>query len=136
MVEYECDNCGRRSTVRAAFKKTDDNQLICHDVVRCNHMRDYGKPIMIDICKDGTISYRQRGERSFNGKALPVFSVNTVEQAKDIQVRFGKVQYKEHPLLPNQPWYRWSGFDGNVETLEEITRQIRSFFQQQEARLP
>lgn len=69
----------------------------------------YGdRPIVIHICKDGTISYRRRGEKVFNGVALPVFTVDTVEQAEAIQIRFGRRAYSEHPDIPGKPWYRLS----------------------------
>jgi hypothetical protein len=63
---------------------------------------------MIHICKDGTISYRQHGEPVFNGVALPVFSVDTVEEAQALQILCCARQYVEHPQLPGKPWYRLS----------------------------
>lgn len=67
------------------------------------------RPIVIHICKDGTISYRDRtkNEPVFNGVALPVFSVDTVEQAKQLQIRFGRLQYINHPVN-NMTWYKLS----------------------------
>lgn len=66
------------------------------------------RAIVIHICKDGTISYRTREEPVFNGVALPVFTVDTVEQAEAIQVRFGRRQYTEHPQIPGKGWYKIS----------------------------
>ena len=70
----------------------------------------FTRRFMIHICKDGTISYRDTSikEKVFNNVALPVYSVDTKEQAKDLQVTFGRLQYGEHPLMPGQPWYRFS----------------------------
>lgn len=69
---------------------------------------DLSRPVMIHICKDGTISYRQMGERIFNGVALPVFSVDTVEEAHSLQVLCGAAQWEEHPKMPGKTWYRLS----------------------------
>lgn len=93
-----------------------------------NRAGDFDRPIMIDICKDGTISYRPQTQRSFNGIALPVFSVRTEEQALALQVRFGVRQYVEHPLIPGKTWYRWTGFGGNVDDLEQITITLRRWW--------
>lgn len=68
----------------------------------------FNRPVLLHLCKDGTISYRTRGEPVFNGVALPVFSVDTPEQAQDFQVRFGRRQYTEHPQIPGKPWFRLS----------------------------
>lgn len=71
---------------------------------------DWKRTYMIHVCKDGTVSYRNavKKEPIFNGVALPVFSVDTEEQAKAIQVRFCRCQWEEHPLIPGKPWYRLS----------------------------
>lgn len=69
---------------------------------------DLSRPILIHVCKDGTISYRTRRQKVFNGVALPVFSVDTEEQARDIQVRFGRRMYDSHPKIPGRPWYKLS----------------------------
>lgn len=66
---------------------------------------DLSRPIVVHVCKDGTISYRRAGEPVFNGRALPVFSVNTEDEAMGIQVRFGRLQRVDHPLMPGKPWY-------------------------------
>lgn len=34
----------------------------------------FSRPVMLHVCKDGTVSYRMPGEPVFNGVALPVFS--------------------------------------------------------------
>jgi len=101
---------------------------------------DYSRPIMIHVCKDGTVTYRRPGEAVFNGVALPVFSVNTPEQAEAIQVRFCRRQYGEHPQMPGEIWYRLSHLgDGSdpasrpsgmldFEDLEGVTVMFREFF--------
>lgn len=66
------------------------------------------RAIRIDVCKDGTISFCPRKQPPFNGVALPVYSVNTEEQAETIQVRFGRRQYIEHPEMPSKGWYKLS----------------------------
>ena len=88
----------------------------------------YNRKILIHVCKDGTISYRTREQPIFNGRALAVFSVDTVEQAKDIQVLFGRRQYGEHPEIPGQPWYRWTDFSGELDDLEEVSRKIQTMY--------
>lgn len=101
---------------------------------------DYSRPIMIHVCKDGTVTYRRPGEAVFNGVALPVFSVNTPEQAEAIQVRFCRRQYAEHPQMAGKIWYRLSRLgDGSdpanrpsgmldFEDLEGVTVMFREFF--------
>lgn len=70
---------------------------------------DLQRPIVIHVCRDGTISYRTRRQKVFNGVALPVFSVANVEQAKALQVRFGRCQYGPHPdMKTKQLWYKLS----------------------------
>jgi len=71
---------------------------------------DFQHRFMIHVCKDGTVTYRDahKRERIFNDVALPVLSVDTEQQAKDIQVYFCRRQYGEHPLMPDKPWYRLS----------------------------
>lgn len=84
----------------------------------------FGREVVLDMCKDGTLTYRHRTMPSFNGVALPVFSVDTVEQAKEAQVLFCRKQYVAHPQLPGQPWYRWTDFDGEVSSLEQVSKRL------------
>ena len=72
-------------------------------------LRDaYKRRYMIHVCKDGTVTYRDTvtHEKVFNGRALPVFSVDTVEEAKAIQIRFCKRQYGSHAgsRAAARPW--------------------------------
>lgn len=90
------------------------------------------RAIVIHICKDGTISYRTLNEKVFNGVALPVFSVDTVEQAQAIQVLFGRRQYVEHPQIPGRPWYRWTDFPGELDALDGITERLAQWWKREE----
>jgi hypothetical protein len=88
----------------------------------------FTRPILIHVCKDGTISYRTKDQPVFNGVALPVFSVDTEQQAQDIQVRYGRRQYVEHDQLPGQPWYKWTDFSGDVTDLDDIEAELQRWW--------
>jgi hypothetical protein len=64
------------------------------------------RPIVINCCKDRTLTYTKRGQRPFNRVALPVFSVHSIEQAEALITLVGIRQYEEHPLLPGRPWMK------------------------------
>lgn len=83
---------------------------------------------LIDCCRDGTLTYRPRRSPPFNGAALPVFSVDTPEEAYDLIVLVGKLQYDEHPDLPGRPWYRLTWFSGNVDDLPNVTSYLAARF--------
>ena len=87
------------------------------------------RKILIDICKDGTISYRERGGYRLNNAALPVFSVDTVEDAKRLQARFCTLQYDRHPD-PKGPeqWFVLPGFSGNLNELDVVTARLATFW--------
>lgn len=87
------------------------------------------RPVLIDCCKDGTITYRRKGSPSFNGAALPVFSVDTEDEARYLQVLICKAQYNEHPLKPGETWYRLSDFSGEVEDLAEVTALLHKHYE-------
>jgi hypothetical protein len=82
----------------------------------------YSRRFMLHVCKDGTVTYRDKsiGEKVFNGSALPVFSVDTADEAKWIQVRFCKLQYESHPLMPGKPWYKMFPFSGELDDLDRV----------------
>lgn len=61
--------------------------------------------ILIDCCADGTLTYRPKGQGSFNGAALPVTSVDTEAEAEQLLVLVGKSQIGEHPQWPGKVWY-------------------------------
>lgn len=94
-------------------------------------VEDMRRQYMIHICKDGTISYRNAHlkEKVFNGVALPVFSVDTIEQAQAIQVLFGRKQYGPHPDMPGRSWYRWTDFGGTLEELDAITERLKQWWE-------
>lgn len=94
-------------------------------------LRDaYKRRYMIHVCKDGTVTYRDTvtKEKVFNGRALPVFSVDTVEEAKRIQVRFCKLQYGNHPLMPGRSWYKVFPFSGELEDLDRVRNMFAEFY--------
>lgn len=64
------------------------------------------KPIKVHVCKDRTLSLVEPGGRPFNGVALPVYSVDTVEEGRQLIGLAGSKQYEEHPQLPGQPWLK------------------------------
>jgi hypothetical protein len=90
----------------------------------------YDRPIVIDCCKDGTLTYRTKAVQAFNGAALPVFSVNTEAEAKSLIVLLAKSQYNEHPLLPGQTWYRLPEFSGEVEELIKVSELLASHYEE------
>lgn len=89
------------------------------------------RPIMLHVCKDGTLTYRDKtkGEKVFNGVALPVFSVDTVDDAKRIQTRFCRLQYGKHPH-PKGPeqWYTLTQFSGEIDDLDRVTADFATFW--------
>jgi len=91
---------------------------------------------MVHICKDGTITYRDtvKKEKVFNGVALPVGSTDTKKEAEALQIRFGRLAYEEHPLMPGKPWFKLSTVHGeplfrplNVEDLEAVGKMFEEF---------
>ena len=94
-------------------------------------LRDaYKRRYMIHVCKDGTVTYRDTvtHEKVFNGRALPVFSVDTVEDAERIQIRFCKLQYGHHPLMLGKPWYKVFPFSGELEDLDRVRAMFAEFY--------
>jgi hypothetical protein len=65
------------------------------------------RPIIVHVCKDRTLSYRRRDQPVFNGRALPVFSVETEEEAEDLLILVGTRVHADHPQLPaGRPWLK------------------------------
>jgi hypothetical protein len=91
-------------------------------------------PVLIDVCKDGTISYRlKHGKRGrLNDAALPFYSVESEEEAAELQVALCKLQYTSHPERPGEAWYRfinhhtwvWSGMVGDIERLTALFDEV------------
>lgn len=90
----------------------------------------YGRRFMLHVCKDGTVTYRDKvaREKVFNGRALPVFSVDTVEEAKAVQIRFCKLQYGSHPLMPGRPWFKLYSFSGELEDLDRVRDMFAQYY--------
>lgn len=62
-------------------------------------------------------------EREQELYTLPIFSVNTIDEAKSIQVRFCRLMYGTHPLLDkDERWYVISSWDEETESLSELYR--------------
>ena len=83
------------------------------------------KEFKIHVCRDGTLTCRHESEPVFNGVALPCYSTDTRERAHELIVLIGAVQYKEHPLLPDQKWYVYPNFGGEVENIETVTETFK-----------
>jgi hypothetical protein len=49
-------------------------------------LQDLVRPIVIDVGMDGTCTFRRKGVPAFDRMALPVFTVNTEEEAQDLIV--------------------------------------------------
>ena len=64
------------------------------------------RTILIHVCMDRTLTYRNRRQPIFNERALPVFSVNNVVEARSLIILVSKAQYEEHPLIPGDTWYK------------------------------
>lgn len=96
----------------------------------------YNRRFMIHVCKDGTVTYRDKsiGEKVFNGRALPVFSVDTIKEAEAIQTRFCKLQYGSHPLMPGKPWYKVWPFSGELEDLDRVRNMFAEFYKDMKER--
>lgn len=91
---------------------------------------NYSRDIVIDCCKDGTLTYRTKAVPAFNGAALPVFTTNTEAEAKSLIVLLAKSQYTEHPLQPGQTWYRLPDFGGEVEDLAKVSALLASHYEE------
>ena len=89
---------------------------------------DMSRPVYLHVCKDGTVTYRRKGQKVFNGRALPVFTVDNEEQALDIQVRFCRAQWVEHPQLPGQTWYKLNEFSGDLRDLDRVADMFRDHY--------
>lgn len=61
---------------------------------------------LIHCCKDRTLTYRTKEQPIFNGVAIPVYSVDTQQEAEDLIILTCRKQYKEHPLMRGKPWFK------------------------------
>jgi len=97
------------------------------------HLKNYlNKPVLIDCCKDRTLTYRRRGTKSFNKVALPVYSVENEKEANDLILTVGSLQYDEHPLMPGKPW-RKINIDFkqflDITDLDRVTEKLHDVYQ-------
>lgn len=93
--------------------------------------KDFSRPVYLHVCKDGTVSYRRAGQKVFNGRALPVFTVDNEEQAVDMQVRFCRRQWVDHPQMkPGEGWYKLNEFSGEMDDLDRVADMFREFYNQ------
>jgi hypothetical protein len=85
------------------------------------------RAVRIYCCKDGTITY---GDRSFNGIALPIFSVDNMAQAEQLQIAFCRKQYKAHPQIPGADWFRVNEAQPSleIEQLDGIADRFDEFY--------
>jgi len=91
---------------------------------------DFDRPVLLHVCKDGTITYRRVGQPVFNDRALPFFSVNTEEEARNMQVLMCAAQHGPHPdLLTDETWYRHWQFSGEVEDIDTLSDTFREAYE-------
>lgn len=90
---------------------------------------DYDRPVLLHVCKDGTITFRRAGQPVFNGVALPFFSVNSEDEARDMQVMMCALQHGPHPDLPEgEPWYRRWQFSGELDDIDALSDDFRTAY--------
>jgi hypothetical protein len=94
-----------------------------------NYKDHLSRKYTLHICADGTITYRTEKEPIFNGVALPFFSVDTENEAKTLQVILCSRQYKSHPLMPNQPWYTFPNFAGEIEDIDRVAEVFAEMYE-------
>jgi len=87
-------------------------------------------PIILFVCKDGTVTYDRLLKPAFRKGITPVHSVDTVEEAEAIQVALCHRQHVNHPNT-GKPWYTLTTFSGGIEQLGEIAAKM----QEQSARI-
>jgi hypothetical protein len=80
------------------------------------------RDIIIFISKDGTITSAVRGIVPLE-RAMPVYSVNNVEEVRRLQIYLCQQQEDSHPLLPGQPWFVYP-WDGDVTDIDSVTDEI------------
>lgn len=100
-----------------------------------------GRPVVIDICKDGTFTMRMKTQKPFNGVAMPVFSTRTFTEAESLQVVMCfVVPNAEHDKLPKgMPWYKVNMVRGkpnglDIEDLAELSFAMAARYQTIQAR--
>lgn len=84
------------------------------------------RPIILFVCKDGTVTFKPSGQPPFNGVALPVHSVDTPAEAVQVQVTLCRRQHEQHPKLGKEPWYTLTNFDGEIDSLAKVAQQMQA----------
>lgn len=82
---------------------------------------ELSREIVVGISKSGILKWWHRGANPRLEEALPIFSVHTEEQARDLFVRFGRKAY-------DSDTYIWTGFNGSVESLPGIGQEIATWW--------
>ena len=88
------------------------------------------KHITIFCCRDGTISFAQKGKPPFNGVALPVFSVDNFTEAETLQVLCCSKSQLDDDGLPGGTRYvigipfNRPQFDGTIDTLPNVAMHL------------
>lgn len=98
------------------------------------------RQVIIFCCRDGTLTWKDRGKPSFNRRALPVFSVDTHAEAEFLAVGTCALQKRPHPHPDHPgPWFVLAsgpfsfGFSGEFEDLQKVTTHLAEVYEAQTA---
>jgi transcriptional regulator with XRE-family HTH domain len=69
----------------------------------------FSRPVMVDISRDGTITYRRRGTPPLRS-GFPIFSVHTEEEARRLQICLCEEMPLPDPQSPDNPWFAFVEF--------------------------
>lgn len=92
---------------------------------------DLSRPVLIHVCQDRTISYRTKDEPVFNGVALPVYSVDTKEEAERLCFLSCTAQNRRHPhpAYPHDLWWAIPNIDGkqhlDLDDLDTVAHRLQ-----------
>ena len=93
------------------------------------------KKILIHVCKDRTLSYRKPLQPIFNGVAIPIYSVDSVDEARALIRMVSKAQWVEHPDIPGDTWYKIDMglnvvyLDDDLHQLDEVQKKLHEAYQ-------
>lgn len=59
---------------------------------------------------------------------LPIFTCDSIEQARQIQVRFCRLMIGDHPCAPGERWYVVSRFGEGLEELYRVQGEISAWY--------
>lgn len=76
--------------------------------------KELDRPVWVFCCKDRTLTYGPAKKPPFNKVAIPVFSVESLEEAEQLVTLVGRKQYEEHPKLRGKPWFKIT-LDGDLD---------------------